>query len=142
MKELFQKYKNILIGVVVIAVLGWGYNAFFAGKSGEALLSSGQLAQTGANNELVSTLLELQSLTLDERLFASPIFQEFVDFSRPILAEPVGRENPFAPIGVGGDPINRSPQTVSPSADTSSEEAPLDDSLDDLENINFDDLLF
>ncbi len=100
MKELFAKYKNLLLFIGIVAVLFIGYSVFFGNKETE-VLTRAQATDTGESvvgRELLSTLLELRSITLDEKIFGDEVFRTLVDFSQPILPLPVGRENPFAPL--------------------------------------------
>ncbi len=50
--------------------------------------------------EIIQELRKLQSITFDDSLYEDPSFQQLVDFSRPIESQPVGRDNPFAPLSV------------------------------------------
>lgn len=56
-------------------------------------------AASEAERDLVATLLELRSVSLDNTLFEDPAFRSLVDFGIEIVPEPVGRNNPFAPLG-------------------------------------------
>ena len=60
------------------------------------------LVTTTANNapgqDLVETLLALRAVKLDGTIFTEPAFTGLTDFSTPIIPEPVGRPNPFAPL--------------------------------------------
>ena len=48
--------------------------------------------------ELLNELLQLREIRLDDNIFTNDTFVSLVDFSRPIQAQPIGRDNPFAPI--------------------------------------------
>lgn len=50
-------------------------------------------------NEIFQSLTRIESLTLDRVIFTNPIFQSLNDRGEPILPEPIGRRNPFAPLG-------------------------------------------
>jgi hypothetical protein len=41
----------------------------------------------------------MRNIRLDGRIFDDPAFQALVNTERQIVREPVGRPNPFAPIG-------------------------------------------
>jgi|SRR3989344_4493695 len=94
------KYKNTLIALVIIVALFAAYKIFFAGDAADdELLAPTSIAEGDDRSELLTTLLELKSLTLDESLFTSNAFRSLRDFSQRLVPEPVGRRNPFAPIG-------------------------------------------
>ena len=107
--DFLKKYKTTIIGVIIILVIFFAYQFFFSGGTGGNPLVSVTPANTTestAGLELLSLLLELRSITLDNDLFDSSSFQNLVDFTVDIIPEPVGRSNPFAPIGVGGPPVS------------------------------------
>lgn len=85
---------TILLGVLVVAA----YYVFWGGSGGSALLSSSP-APTTESQQLLATLGDLHSVTLDNRIFKNQIFVSLSDFGSVIPAQPVGRKNPFAPVG-------------------------------------------
>jgi|TARA_Y100000310_G_scaffold345866_1_gene471944 hypothetical protein len=101
--ERLKKYKNILLFLGIFAALAVGYTMFFGDDGDGSLLVSEQpLGSPEIGRELLTTLLEIKSLSLDESLFASPAFTSLEDFSQELVSLPSGRANPFAPIGVDG----------------------------------------
>lgn len=95
-----KKYQNIFViaGLIVAAFVV--YSLFFTGKDNSTLTTEDvSPAQTAVEQELISLLLELRSITLTTDIFADPRFQALQDFSQDIVSEPVGRTNPFAPLG-------------------------------------------
>jgi hypothetical protein len=92
--------KKILVGVGIAAVLFVLYRVFLV-KEPEAPLSSetpsGLPAEQGG--DLLSLLLELKSITLADAIFSDSAFQTLQDFTVKLAPEPIGRRNPFAPIG-------------------------------------------
>ena len=92
--------KKIIIGVVIVILLFGLYKAFSGGEEEAALSSetpSGLPAEQGG--VLLSLLLELKSITLADAIFADAAFQTLEDFTVKLVPEPIGRRNPFAPIG-------------------------------------------
>ncbi|MFC1802255.1 hypothetical protein ACFLY7_02330 [Patescibacteria group bacterium] len=91
---------NILIGVVVLAGVYYGYG-FWKDRQTEPLLVVSQEASPSLEigRDLLSTLFQLGSLKLDEDIFKDSIFRGLKDFSVSLKAQPSGRTNPFAPIG-------------------------------------------
>ena len=119
--------KNIIIGIVIIALLGLGYYLFFARSSDSpspapkntgslttaegAPVSSiintekplGEVEATKIGQEFINQLLSLQAIKLDDEIFSSLSFQSLEDFTI-VLIQPgnEGRPNPFAPFGSDG----------------------------------------
>ena len=100
--DFIKKYKNIAFSIVAIAIAAALYGAIF-GKSGpdfSLLTSETPLAGAGSVGEDVLELLAtLRGIELDGSIFEDPAFRSLEDFSRELVPEPVGRENPFAPVG-------------------------------------------
>jgi hypothetical protein len=94
------KLKKILIIVAIIAIAFVLYRVFF-GRGEEPALSSETPSGLPAegSGDLLSLLLQLKSITLNEAVFADAAFQTLEDFTVKLIPEPIGRKNPFAPIG-------------------------------------------
>ena len=105
---MLKKYKNIIIGAVVVVVLFFLYSAFLKGDGNtDTLVSeSPEGLNSDVTMELLSILLEIRSITLNEKIFSDEGFSSLEDFSQEIPQEPVGRPNPFLPIGT--DPVTES----------------------------------
>jgi hypothetical protein len=85
-----------IIGAIALLVVGGLIWSQLTSGDSPILSSSENEAQSSAT---VSALLQMRSLKLDGRLFDNPAFVSLVDTNREIIPEPVGRQNPFAPIG-------------------------------------------
>ncbi len=98
--SVLQKYKKLLIAVGVIIVLLIGWN-FFSGDSAPAGLTSQSVSTLPSEEggDLIALLLELKSIKLDTSLLQNSTFLTLQDFSVTLIPEPVGRANPFAPLG-------------------------------------------
>lgn len=96
---MLAKYQNIIIIVIVIAVAFGIYSYFFANKSEAPLTAETVAAGNQADQDLISLLLQLKSITLDDSIFSNPTFLSLHDFSQSLVPEPSGRQNPFAPLG-------------------------------------------
>lgn len=97
--EILKKYKNIIIIAIVIVIVAFAYN-LFVDKTDESLLTS---EVRGVENpvletDLLSILIDLRLIKLDDSIFSSQAFQSLRDFGQDIVPEPIGRENPFAPV--------------------------------------------
>lgn len=104
--SLLQKYKKLLIAAGVIIVLALGYS-FFAGEDipdGLTSQSAGGIAPE-EGGDLIALLAELKSIDLDTSILQNQTFLTLQDFSVSLSPEPVGRANPFAPLGTGNSVV-------------------------------------
>ena len=93
-----SQHKLIAI-LVLIVVLGMGWYALSGSSAPAPSLTTTQAAGTSpADQTLVTTLLALRAVKLDATIFSDPAFVDLRDFSTQIVPEPVGRDNPFAPL--------------------------------------------
>jgi len=92
--------KILLIGLVLVAGVG-AY--LFMNKSGEpaALTTTENGVSPGAiGQELVVELNRLRGLqNIRGEIFKDPAFLSLQDYTQTVVAQPLGRSNPFAPIG-------------------------------------------
>lgn len=98
-----KKIRTILLILLAIAIAFAVYSYFFTGGDNESLLVSEQVgagAESAVVQELLALLLELRSVELKGDIFDDPLFKSLEDFGQELVPEPVGRTNPFAPIGV------------------------------------------
>lgn len=96
------KTKQILIIVLILIVAFVGYQMFFSTKdTGTSTLSTSAVAkQTIVDGaQLYSTLKNLLEVKLEGTIFSNETFKSLVDYGVTIQDQPVGRPNPFAPIG-------------------------------------------
>lgn len=101
--EWIKQHKMLFAGLV-IGVIAVGWYGLTQNAAPEPLLTtvtpiSGSPTQQTADQELVATLLTLRAVTLSGKIFEDPAFRNLRDFGTTIVAEPVGRPNPFAPLG-------------------------------------------
>lgn len=100
---------KLLLALAIIIVAFIVYKALFVGGDSDGGVSPGLEAvgldstETGSD-EFLNILLSLQQIELSSEVFSNPIFTSLVDFSTELKDQTPGRENPFAPIGVGGRP--------------------------------------
>lgn len=90
--------KNLLfaLGLAVIVLLG--YFVFFTDDS-SLLESSESTSQAAAQTqEFLVRLQSLREVNIDTNFFTSQTFNSLVDQRRVLVDEPVGRDNPFAPL--------------------------------------------
>lgn len=125
---------KIILIVAIVGALGYfGYTYFISGKSQntsgglETTAGFGSGVESGApatsptsnidmNNDFLSSLLSIQSIKLDDRIFSDPAFLALQDFNRPLLPDTdPGRPNPFAPIGTDSSGLSTQISTSNPS---------------------------
>ena len=98
---IFQKYKKwIIIAAVIIA--SFILYTILSPKGGNDELLNSTVSKTSAEIvgvEIISALNQIESLKLDRSIFDNPVYQSLKDRSQEIPPEPVGKPNPFSPIG-------------------------------------------
>lgn len=103
-------HNKLLFTVFVVVVIGgvWYGLSNNAAPEQELLTTvsttGGSPTQDNADQQLIASLLALRSVSLSGTILQDPAFQSLRDFGTAIVAEPVGRPNPFAPLGRGGAP--------------------------------------
>lgn len=99
MRDFINNNKWLIGGVLVLALVVWGYFMFFQGQGGPLLSGTGGKEASPISEELLVTLGNLHTIRLDDALFKNPVFLSLSDFGVTIPPEQVGRRNPFAPVG-------------------------------------------
>jgi len=118
--------KRLVNLITILIVLGGGFYAyryfFVAPASTETAgvtVTTGAAASGSTSGEFLDLLLSVKNISLTKTLFDNPIFRDRLqDYSRELPQRTIGRENPFAPFGVGG-----SGTTTTPGATASSTKA-------------------
>jgi len=102
--------------IIVLIIAGVGYFGYsYLTRSG---VPSGDLLQQTSSNtsqmgaEVLAALNQLKILKLDSSIFQDKVYLSLQDFSKPLNPEPVGRINPFNPIGVETGGSIKLPTTV------------------------------
>lgn len=96
-----------LIAVFAFAALallvfsGGGGNPAVSSSPAAPFLSVAPVASADAvvGQDLLAALALLKTIRLDTSVFADPIFKSLSDWGKAIPPQPVGRRNPFAPLG-------------------------------------------
>jgi len=98
-----QSSQKILIGVLVLAILGFvAYKTVFTSPA--APIASSDMASSteeDAGQQILDAVAKLNTVNIDGTLFSSDGFTHLQDFSTQINPEQQGRPNPFADIGSG-----------------------------------------
>ena len=91
--------KNLLFALGLALILWLGYVVFIREDDGD-IVESVELSQAQRDTQdFLVKLQQLRELNFGDRIFKDPRFQSLVDFRQDIEPEPVGRDNPFLPIG-------------------------------------------
>lgn len=97
----------ILAGIVLALVIWY---SFMRNKSAAPILQTEDLTKsTTVDNDIVQILLQLRAVSLSGTIFSDPAFVSLQDFGSQIVPEPVGRENPFAPLQGSAAPPQQKP---------------------------------
>ncbi|MDP2593598.1 MAG: hypothetical protein Q8P52_03055 [bacterium] len=103
--EFYKKNKKVILisfaGVLCFSAIYWFMFKDDADVSDQDFLVTQVSVSPGdliVGRELLGLLSRLRITTLDTEFFDRQDFLSLQDFSREITAQPVGRENPFAPF--------------------------------------------
>ncbi len=103
-----SKLKKIVIVLVGLAILFVLYVVFLKPDPKPETLVSGREGVAGSvasqdaqiiGSQISQALLKIEQITLKRAIFENPLFTSLQDRSEPIVDEPIGRSNPFAPLG-------------------------------------------
>lgn len=98
MKDL-QKNKTALVAILLFVSAIFVYNSFF---KTEVVVDPGQSVTAGPGGDVIKLNSAIESVTLDRALFGNKLYQSLVDFSTELSPLPMGRQNPFGPLGNEG----------------------------------------
>lgn len=92
--------KIILTILIGVAVAGFGL-VFLANKvsSQSSLITSTAQSNPMINFDVLNLLAKLQATQIDATFFDGKLFTSLEDFSLEVVEEPIGRDNPFLPVG-------------------------------------------
>ena len=110
-----SKLKNIIVLVVVAILLFLVYSIFIKKDPTVDPLIDGAVTADQAQvlgNQISQALLRIEQIKLDTSIFDDVLYKTLVDRSEPISEEPIGRPNPFAPIGDVSSSVSTSRATT------------------------------
>ncbi len=128
------KQHKILIIILVVAIILFVLYGM-SDKTPETTLmrSPSSAASSQDEQEILTLLRDVQSITLDGSIFKDPAFASLRDFSREIIVEPAGKENPFdagAPMKSRESSVTTDVETIESAQDTPpQDQATLPDAL-------------
>ena len=95
-----------VLAVLVIVAIGWYLYSREkpSDVAGDSFIINDpmMLAAGGATGdvgvEILDLLAKIQGLKIDAAFFADPAYRSLSDYTQQVAPQPVGRDNPFAPI--------------------------------------------
>jgi len=97
--DILKENKVILIIIVIIVAFLVFYGTSGSGGSGALLSAKSSAADTTVDDrELLQLLTDMRNINLEGHIFESAAYTSLQDFGRSIVPEPVGRQDPFAPL--------------------------------------------
>ncbi len=96
--------QNKLVFALIIVVLTGGiWYGLSSGNEAPPLLATTSpegetVQQQNTDQEIIGTLLALRAVTLTGSIFNDASFRSLQDFGTTLVPEPIGRQNPFAPL--------------------------------------------
>jgi hypothetical protein len=113
MMSLISQHK-IISGIVLLLLIFAAWWEFTGNSSSQPVLTTSGIATSTQDAQLVSTLLQLQAVSLNGTILSDPGFLSLQDFTTQVVSEPLGRPNPFAPISAGALVTGTSSATLNP----------------------------
>ena len=95
-----SQHKLIFIILIIAVAASIWYGLTQVDTAAPTLTTSTPTAEASAagSKDLVSSLLALRAVTLSGTIFSDPALLSLHDNGTTIVSEPVGRDNPFAPL--------------------------------------------
>lgn len=94
--------KILFIGLIVVAVAGY-YIYQIGSSSSPAPLTTEDTGNGDADTISQKLVIELNRLkalgNIDDKLLHDPVFNSLQDYTQTVVPQPLGRSNPFAPMG-------------------------------------------
>jgi hypothetical protein len=90
-----SRIQNLLMLLGIVLIVALGYYLYI--QSNAAVLKTGTARdQVALESALILRRLnEIKTVSLDGAIFSNERFTTLVDFTEPIIPQPVGRSNPF-----------------------------------------------
>lgn len=118
MNDLVQKLKIPAIVIVVIIIGFFVYETYFSQSSSTTDLQVSTSQTSAQDQDFLNLLLQIKNINLDTSIFQNSAFISLQDDTLPILDQPYGRPNPFAPIGQDSGSISTSTLSTSSTTNT------------------------
>ena len=108
---------NIIIVIVVIIAAFFAYNYLIKDQgsaSDTSLTAEAKSTNFAAAKEILLLLNRMSNIKLDDSIFSDRAFQSLKDTTVTLKDQPIGRNNPFAPLS-GADNSRATTTTTAPS---------------------------
>lgn len=94
--------KNILFAAGLALIVWIGYVVFIQDSDPALTASNAAVTNQAVRDaqDFLTRLQQLQSIGLEGRVLSDPRFESLIDLRQSVIEEPVGRPNPFEPIGL------------------------------------------
>jgi len=99
--DILKQNKTLFIGLAIVIALFIGYGMMGGSSAGSSNSIRREYTNAGSSpieQETLTLLRDIESVQLNSAVLSDPAFAVLRDFSRSIINEPRGRDNPFAPI--------------------------------------------
>lgn len=99
----FITQHKLLSAIIVIAICAAAWWTFTQSSGPAPVLATTVVAGATSTQDasIVTTLLQLQAVTLSGTILTDPAFLSLQDYTTQIVTEPIGRPDPFAPVSPG-----------------------------------------
>ncbi len=98
--------KNQIITLVLVIIVGFIVFVYFKNSSkdnsGASIVAEQRVTEFAGAREILSLLNRMSGVKLDNSIFSDNSFKSLRDTTVVLVAQPVGRNNPFAPLGTDG----------------------------------------
>jgi hypothetical protein len=85
---MYQKYKKIIWGVVIVLALFVLYSIFFKKSPEPALTQASAAGTTAADEELIALLNQVKGIDLNSAIFSNELFLSLTNYSVELVPEP------------------------------------------------------
>ena len=103
--------KNIL-SIALVIIIAISIYSYFSGttttNTTSSLLAQNKTLQSPDAEYIYSLSQQLHQALLEDSIFSNPVFQSLKDNTAVFPSQPVGRNNPFAPIGTDSTFVQKS----------------------------------
>jgi len=131
-RTLIKKNQKAVMGLVGLALLFIVYNTFLKSDEGPGLVSESRgIRDIEVGRKIITTLNRLKTIEIEPGIIEDPLFQQLVDFSKPLPDFPKSKRNPFIEESAGAvqglisvdnpvenndlaDPVNNQPAITDP----------------------------
>src|SRR5690348_5607045 len=95
-----QKFITVLVVLLILGAFG-----YYVYSKNDVPATTPDLSANGdtvLGEDILSLADKLNTITIDQSVFTSPLFESLVDHDTPLSPETQGRPNPFASFSFGG----------------------------------------